>query len=498
MQLATIYRRITKKYDFEIICIQGRSADSKDFYSYGEGSNKLSKDFNLGQPYGQNSFLTLDPILSIDKYEEHFKNKGYSYTVLEYFIEHKPYHKVTRTSDNDSLGLTSLQLEKEIKNKKLLKKEDSLSAENNQENLEIHKTSLYSFKGKSFDDQESYRKALAQSSEAMNAYKPWTSEEDEILLSSDNKAVKDLASILHRRTGAIRSRLKKLDVKNDTSKFMTDNLFFSAILKGIDPITAEILPKGHAWHHPKIISDIKEHIKNIKTNKPQTQTKKNGILVTIKNNIKKNYDINFVLIQNGAFFEAVDEDAQWLIDELGMKGMGNRNPPQCGFPLSAIDKYQQNLIEHKMKFCILEQKKDTNYEKGFIRQVTESSDAQAIGIQFINNKLLKLDYKESSLNESNSLSKFSQQKNHSSGDLAISESKDKLTQPGVDAVCSECGKLFNQDRRNLGYKTCLTCGENEAHKKAPKLDEGLPGTREENKKMRAQVWGEIRNRNKGN
>jgi len=355
MQLAHISRRITKKYNFEIICIQGRSASSKDFYSYGEGSNKLSKDFNLNQPYGKNFFLQLDSILSIDKYEEHFKKKGYSYIFLEHFIEDKSYHKVTRTSDKDILGLTSLQIEKEFEDEKLLKKERSLSRK-------IHKTSLYSFKGKSFDDQESYRKSLAQSPETTNAYKPWTAEEEEILQSSDNKTVKELASILRRRTGAIRSRLNKIDVKNDKSKFANDNLFFSSILKGIDPITAEILPNGHAWLHPKIISDIKEHIKNIKTNKPQSQTKKN----------------------------------------------------------------------------------------------------------------------------------------HSFAAPAISESKDKLTQPGVDSVCSKCGELFNCDRANLGYKTCLACGENEAHKNAPKLDEGLPGTREENKKMRGQVWGEIRNRSKGN
>lgn len=399
MQLAHIYRRLTKKYDFEIICFQSRSvnANSKDFYSYGEGSKKLSKDFKLDQPYGKNLFLKLNSTLNIDEYEEHFKSKSYSYIILEYFLEDKPYHKVTRTSVKDSLSLTSFEIENEIKTQKLQKIEGSLSPK-------INKTS---------------------------------------------------------------------------------DLFPSSILKGIHPITNEVLPKGHAWLHPEIISDIKEHIKNeikiqnirkidneddlegffkieeyadsnfnnmdtsqfiwlqkninnirdenlknnrllnkgmpitsiernrykflkekkllnyhelkkyfqralprndfdnivANTNKPQTQTKKNGILVTIKNDIKKNYDIDLVLIQNGAFFETVDEDAQFLTDKLGIKRMGNRKFA-CGFPLSAINKNQKKLIELKIKFCIVEQIKDTNYEKGFIRQITLSTDTQAIGEEF--------------------------------------------------------------------------------------------------------------------
>jgi hypothetical protein len=36
-----------------------------------------------------------------------------------------------------------------------------------------------------------------------------------------------------------------------------------------------------------------------------------------------------------------------------------------------------------------------------------------------------------------------------------------------------------------------------AAKLAPKINEGIGGTREENKKMRGQVWGEIRSRSKG-
>jgi hypothetical protein len=272
--------------------------------------------------------------------------------ILGYFIEDKSCHKVTRTSIKDSLGLTSYQIENKIKIEKLTKKERSL----------IPETSLYKYKDKSFDNQELYRKALAQSPEMVNAYKSWSSEEDEMLLSLSNKSDKELASIFKRGAGAIRSRLAKIDEDNNGSDLIKDNLFFSSIIKGIDPITAEILPQGHAWLHPKIISDIKEHVRTTKTNNPQTKAKEN----------------------------------------------------------------------------------------------------------------------------------------YSSGNFRISESEDNLAKAGENPICLGCGQSFSQGRANLGYKTCLTCGEKQAQINAPKLNEGLPGTREENKKMRAQVWGEIRKRSKGN
>ncbi|MDA1338372.1 MAG: hypothetical protein O2871_03320, partial [bacterium] len=146
------------------------------------------------------------------------------------------------------------------------------------------------------------------------------------------------------------------------SKSEQDKSFLSAILKGIDPTTGEILSQSSAWLHPKIISDIKEYVRTTKTNNPQTKEKEN----------------------------------------------------------------------------------------------------------------------------------------YSSGNFRISESEDNLAKAGENPICLGCGQSFSQGRANLGYKTCLTCGEKQAQINAPKLNEGLPGTREENKKMRAQVWGEIRKRSKGN
>lgn len=68
----------------------------------------------------------------------------------------------------------------------------------------------------------------------------------------------------------------------------------------------------------------------------------------------------------------------------------------------------------------------------------------------------------------------------------------------ADAFCIKCKDLFSEKRKALGYQTCLRCGDMDAITTRPALNEGLPGTREDNKKMRAQVWGGIKSRNKGN
>lgn len=65
------------------------------------------------------------------------------------------------------------------------------------------------------------------------------------------------------------------------------------------------------------------------------------------------------------------------------------------------------------------------------------------------------------------------------------------------AYCNKCGAEFDIKRQELGYKTCLNCGEKEARKDSLKINEGIAGTREENKKMRGQVWGEMINRSRG-
>ena len=269
-QLAHTFRRLIKKYYFQIILFQSRLGP-EIVYSYGDGSYILSNDFNLVEPYRQNLFLKLRHDKSIDEYEEYLISKGYSYAIFENFEEgNKKFHKITRSSNQESLHLTSIQLEDEFKGKKYVSNKDGFSSIVNKlkkndlffsailkgidpitgeillessvwlhpriksdikEHIESTKNDelqsqapLYEYKGKKFDDQKSYRKALTQSPEMENAYKPWTPEEDELLISYRHKKIIEIAAKHKRGLGAIKSRLNKLDGKNFDDALNEENL----------------------------------------------------------------------------------------------------------------------------------------------------------------------------------------------------------------------------------------------------------------------------------
>ena len=64
-------------------------------------------------------------------------------------------------------------------------------------------------------------------------------------------------------------------------------------------------------------------------------------------------------------------------------------------------------------------------------------------------------------------------------------------------ICISCGISFDQQRKDLGISTCLKCGEIEATRSSARINEGIAGTREECQKMNAQLWGDMRNRSRG-
>ena len=71
----------------------------------------------------------------------------------------------------------------------------------------------YKINGLEFETQEEYREYLSNSEKYSNAYEPWTDEQDNELKTLVNKlSTKELALHFKRKTGAIRSRLKKLNL----------------------------------------------------------------------------------------------------------------------------------------------------------------------------------------------------------------------------------------------------------------------------------------------
>jgi len=77
--------------------------------------------------------------------------------------------------------------------------------------------------------------------------------------------------------------------------------------------------------------------------------------------------------------------------------------------------------------------------------------------------------------------------------IVISESQDRL--------CIDCEKPIPEARLAVSPKSirCVKCqfAYEKKHDTSPKINEGIAGTRDENKRMRAQIWGEIRKRNTG-
>lgn len=68
-------------------------------------------------------------------------------------------------------------------------------------------------------------------------------------------------------------------------------------------------------------------------------------------------------------------------------------------------------------------------------------------------------------------------------------------------LCIECGVVIPQ-ARVVAVPTVSRCVKCQAefertHDTRPHINEGLAGTRDENKKVRGQLWGDMRNRGRG-
>jgi len=91
--------------------------------------------------------------------------------------------------------------------------------------------------------------------------------------------------------------------------------------------------------------------------------------------------------------------------------------------------------------------------------------------------------------------------NSSPENLPTSPSSESVESATDARLCIECGVVIPR-ARVVAVPTvsqCVKCqGEFErTHDTRPHINEGLAGTRDENKKMRGQLWGDMRNRGRG-
>lgn len=68
-------------------------------------------------------------------------------------------------------------------------------------------------------------------------------------------------------------------------------------------------------------------------------------------------------------------------------------------------------------------------------------------------------------------------------------------------VCIECGCIIPSARLKASPNStrCVKCQSDfeRVYDTTPRVDEGLAGTRDAHKRMKAQLWGDIRNRGRG-
>ena len=105
----------------------------------------------------------------------------------------------------------------------------------------------------------------------------------------------------------------------------------------------------------------------------------------IKHRIKKKYDLDLVVIQSGPFFEAIEEDADSLEQELGWTLRTRGTPvkyPICSAP--ATNKIEDFLVKrlHELgfSFAILRLIKSQN--NSVVRKIVRSTNEELIGIKF--------------------------------------------------------------------------------------------------------------------
>jgi len=114
---------------------------------------------------------------------------------------------------------------------------------------------------------------------------------------------------------------------------------------------------------------------------PPKQKPSEYIYPFIKEQIKKKYNVDLVLMAGGFGFNAVEEDAQLMKKEFEHKihDNGGTSPYQMTtYPYRYIDKLVQKIEEKNLKYAILSVVDHENV----IREVVFSSEKKLIGEKF--------------------------------------------------------------------------------------------------------------------
>ena len=167
--------------------------------------------------------------------------------------------------------------------KKIIMKKEKYKDAVHSAKIDIAKkiTGRYSYNGEVYDNLTDYIKALQNSEDRCNSYKPWSMDDDARLVElSKSMSTKELCECFKRSRGAISSRLRKLDISNPkssskhvTSKDVSDHqfleehalIFLTAIINDADPLTGEKINDSSIWRHPQVKKDIEDYLNKYKS-----------------------------------------------------------------------------------------------------------------------------------------------------------------------------------------------------------------------------------------
>ena len=104
----------------------------------------------------------------------------------------------------------------------------------------------------------------------------------------------------------------------------------------------------------------------------------------IKDSLKQDFKLDLVILQIGFMFEAIEEDAIFLCDNFDCQLQGEGKLVRyeiTGFPVSRLEKYKQDLDSMNIKYCIVEQMKNSS-KSSKQRVVTFSTVSGPEGLMF--------------------------------------------------------------------------------------------------------------------
>ena len=110
------------------------------------------------------------------------------------------------------------------------------------------------------------------------------------------------------------------------------------------------------------------------SDKPAEEQHEYAALVDISINLKVEFGLDIVPVQSGFYFNVYDEDAELCNRLYGHCTFKQGEHTLTGFPVKAIDTFEESFVEHRLSYAFVEQ----DPADSSVRSVTASSNKLAL------------------------------------------------------------------------------------------------------------------------